>query len=73
MRHERRKAEQPKYITDRQLGERYGVHRATICKLIRYGTFPKPAKLARGCARWRLADVEHWEREKPKAWGSDKQ
>ena len=52
------------YLSDRQLAERYGVHRVTPWKWVERGAFPRPVKLTPGCTRWRLADVEAWEKER---------
>lgn len=51
-----------KYISDIQFGERIGCHRTTVWRRAREeADFPKPVKLSRGCARWRLTDIEAWE------------
>ena len=51
------------YLTDRQAGERYSVHRNTVHRWARedHQGFPKPVKLGPNCTRWRLADLETWE------------
>jgi predicted DNA-binding transcriptional regulator AlpA len=40
------------YLTDRQLADRYKVHRTTIWRWVRTGKFPQPEKLSDGCTRW---------------------
>lgn len=53
------------YLSDREVGDRYGVSRQTPWTWIkRDETFPKPLSLSRGCTRWRLADLEAWEKQK---------
>lgn len=53
------------YLSDRQLGERFSVNRITIWRWARTDPdFPQPVKLTPGCSRWRLADIEIWERRR---------
>lgn len=52
------------FLSDRQVAARYSVHRVTPWKWVERGTFPKPVKLTPGCTRWRLSDVEQWERQR---------
>ncbi|WP_400083797.1 helix-turn-helix transcriptional regulator [Yoonia sp. R78084] len=53
------------YLSDRQLGARYGVHHLTPRRWAREDpTFPKPVKLSPGCARWRLSEIAVWEASK---------
>jgi prophage regulatory protein len=55
------------YLTDRQLGIRFGVHHLSIRRWERTDpTFPRSIKLTPGCCRWRLADIEAWEASKAK-------
>lgn len=56
-----RSMNQETYFSDRQLAERYAVHRATPWRWIKTRDFPKPVKLTEGCTRWRLSDVLAWE------------
>ena len=49
------------YLSDRQLAERYKVHRTTLWRWVERNQFPKPVKLSPGCTRWKLSDVEAWE------------
>ncbi len=51
------------YLRDKQVAERFGVDRATVWKWSREGNFPKPVRLSAGCTRWKLKDIEAWERE----------
>ncbi len=51
------------YLSDLQLARRYGVHRTTPWRWARTDpTFPPPIALTPGCTRWRLDDIEAWER-----------
>lgn len=50
------------YISDVQLAERFGVHRATPWRWVNTDeTFPKPVKLSPQCTRWKLSEIEAWE------------
>jgi prophage regulatory protein len=49
------------YLMDKQVAERFSVSRTTIWRWIRTSNFPKPVKLG-GSTRWRLADLEAWEK-----------
>jgi len=51
------------YVSDKQLAARYGVTRPTIWRWVRENiVFPRPVCLSPGCTRWRLAEIEAWER-----------
>ena len=52
------------YLSDRDLANKYGVHRVTPWKWVQAGRFPQPVKLGPGCTRWRASDVEAWEAER---------
>ena len=54
------------YLSDLQLADRYGVHRATIWRWAQAGTFPKPIQLTTGTTRWKLRDVEYHEQQREK-------
>jgi predicted DNA-binding transcriptional regulator AlpA len=50
------------FLTDKQLGGRWGVTRQTIWKWLRDDpSFPRPTQLSAGTTRWRLDEVEVWE------------
>lgn len=51
-----------KYISVKQVAERYHTSPATVWRWVRENKFPPPVKLSPGCTRWRLADVEAWEK-----------
>jgi prophage regulatory protein len=56
------------YISDKQIAERWGVHRVTPWKLAKsLPEFPKPVKLSPGVTRWKLSDIELWEAAKTAA------
>ena len=51
------------YLSDKQVGNRYGVKRGTVWRWTKEITaFPKPVKLSPGCARWSIADLESYEK-----------
>lgn len=52
------------YVTDKQLAQRYGVHRTTIWRWVKESGFPTPIKLSHGCTRWSGEKVEEWDRRK---------
>ena len=53
------------YLSDRQIGARFNVHHLTQRRWMKTDpTFPKPFNLTPGCTRWRLSDIETWERGK---------
>lgn len=52
------------YLSDKKLAERYGTDRATIWAWVRTAGFPAPIKLAQQTTRWKLREVEQWERSK---------
>ena len=53
-----------RFLTDKQVAARYGVHHITPWTWARKGAFPQPVKLTSRCTRWRLSDVLAWEGEK---------
>jgi len=55
------------YVSDRQLGTRYGVHRTAIWRWLRNGHFPEPVKLSPGCTRWLMDDVLEFEQTRQTA------
>ena len=53
------------FLSDRQLGERYGVDRLTIWRWHRTDpTFPRAIRLSSNCTRWSLEEVEQWQEER---------
>ena len=51
------------YTTDKQLAARFGVSRPTIWRWAKIDPdFPKPVTLSPGCTRWRVAEIEAFER-----------
>jgi predicted DNA-binding transcriptional regulator AlpA len=50
-----------RYLSDKQLAERFGITRATVWRWARSADFPKPVSLSPGCTRWRLAEIKDWE------------
>ena len=52
------------YLSDKQLAEKYGVHRTTIWRWVKQGDFPPPVKLSPGCSRWPGQPVDAWDQKK---------
>lgn len=52
------------FLRDVDVAARFGVKRITIWHWVKNNQFPPPVKLSRGCTRWRLDDIEKWERER---------
>ena len=50
-----------KYLTDKAVAERYSIARSTVWHWESNGMMPKPVKL-NGSTRWRLSDLEEWEK-----------
>lgn len=51
------------YLGIAKVEERYDVDRTTVWRWCRAGTFPRPLYLS-GLRRWRLSDLEAWERDR---------
>lgn len=59
------------YLTDVQVGLRYGISRTTVWRLRKSDRdFPQPVTLSPGCVRFKLADLEAWEAAKAKSSAS---
>ena len=56
-------ADMQKFISDKQLAERYEVSRATVWRWSSSGRLPQPVHLSPGCTRWRVAEIEQRETE----------
>lgn len=52
----------PLYLDDKALAVRFAVAVQTIWHWSRIGHFPAPVKLSAGVTRWRLSDVEAFEK-----------
>ncbi|RWR24240.1 AlpA family phage regulatory protein [Sinirhodobacter populi] len=53
------------YVSDIQLAARYGLKaRESIWKWVKTQNFPKPINLSPGCTRWRMSEVETWEKSR---------
>ena len=50
-----------RYLTDKELSERYSVSRATIWRWVKESRLPSPVKIAANSTRWRLSEIEEWE------------
>ena len=51
---------QTRFLSDKDLAERYSIHRVTPWRWVQAGKLPKPIKM-NGSTRWKLADIEAWE------------
>jgi len=51
------------FLSDMQVAARYAVSRATIWRWSRGTDFPDPVRLGPGTTRWRLSELEEWERK----------
>ncbi|OOY11655.1 AlpA family transcriptional regulator [Thioclava marina] len=54
------------YLSDKQAAARFSVSRITIWRWARETDFPSPIQLSPGCTRWKLAEIEGWESQRPK-------
>lgn len=52
------------YLSAAQVAARYQVGRATPWRWVQKGEMPVPIRLSPGCTRWRLSDLEEWERKR---------
>jgi len=52
------------YLSDKQLAARFGNSRASVWRWTKTTNFPQPIKLSQGCTRWRLSEIEEWEKAK---------
>jgi len=55
------------YLSDIQLANRFSTSRATIWRWVATEKLPKPVKLSQGCTRWKLANIEEWEKAREEA------
>ena len=53
-----------KYLSDSQVADRYGLHRATVWRWAKKGHLPQPIQLTEGTTRWKLEDIERFEEER---------
>ena len=51
------------YLTDLQLAARFGISRNSVWRLTRTCQLPQPVKLFASTTRWKLSDIEAFERE----------
>ena len=50
------------FFRDNEVADRYKISRPTIWRWVKQGKFPRPIKLAGGSSRWKLSDLEVWEK-----------
>lgn len=56
-----------KYLSDKQVAERYGVTVPTVWRWHKSDPkFPRAIKLSSGTTRWNLSEVEAWEKSRAK-------
>ena len=48
------------FLSDKDLANRYSIHRVTPWRWVRDGKLPAPIKI-NGSTRWKLSDIEAWE------------
>lgn len=58
---------QQRFMSDRELAERYAVTRQTVWRWVQLGLFPAPVRLSPGCTRWRLDQIEEHENARTEA------
>lgn len=54
-------ANDPVYLSERDIARRYGVHQKTPWYWLKSSDFPEPVRLGPRCTRWRLEDLQAWE------------
>lgn len=52
---------QNRYISVREVAERFNVSSGTVWRWTRTGALPQPLRLSAGCTRWRAEDVDAFE------------
>ena len=51
------------YLTDNKVAERFSSHKSWVWRRMKDDpTFPRPYKFSNGCSRWKLSELEHWEK-----------
>lgn len=50
-----------KFLSDRDLANRYSIGRTTVWRWLADGRLPPPVQLTPGTTRWRLIDIEAFE------------
>jgi len=58
------------FVRIAEVEERTGLHRATIYRKIKAGTFPAPVRLSVNCSAWYATDVARWFAA-PESWTAD--
>lgn len=52
-----------RYARDTEIAARYGISRNTVWRWAKEGRLPSPVRIGPGVTRWRLDDVEKFERD----------
>jgi len=56
---------EPRWLSDSQVGSRYGVSRITIWRWSKeIEQFPKPRKLGANTSRWNTAELDEYDRQR---------
>lgn len=50
-----------KFLTDREVAERYGVSSRTVHRMVETGRLPAALPISDGIRRWDIADLEAYE------------
>lgn len=50
-----------KFLTDREVAERYGVSSRTVHRMVETGRLPAALPISDGVRRWDIADLEAYE------------
>lgn len=50
-----------KFLTDIEVGERYGVSRSTVHRMVERGRLPPALAISENVRRWDVADLEAYE------------
>ena len=58
-----------KLLRREEVEERFGVSRSRIYYEMRAVRFPEPVKIGQRAVRWRVSDLDKWDRNRPVAHG----
>ena len=54
------------YLTDKQVGSRYGISRPSVWRWVKKGIIPGPVKFSEGCSRWVKNELDACDAERMK-------
>ncbi|PKR60068.1 helix-turn-helix transcriptional regulator [Thalassospira lohafexi] len=52
------------YLSVKQVAERYSVSAPTVWRWAQANNFPQPVRITGNCTRWRMVDIEAWEKSR---------